>query len=197
MEFEQLYALRLEGKRTALHVESRDEDLDALAIYRGDTRPSLPILFEYKKGASGSKPYDFVGTTWAILDLISDRVVEALKPFTGWATYPVTVYGKKGELIPGYHGLIVSGRCGPIDNSRSEPRICAPPVPEGRWSRRWFGLYFDEKTWDGSDIFAPEDTALTVVVEAVRWALRKAKITNVKLTPLTECENHSVPAESV
>ena len=191
MDFSKLYEMWTIGKRMALHVEAVDEIADSCALYAAQWRPSSPIVFRSKKGASGSRAYDLIGTTHVILKLISARVVSALAPFTGWTTYPVEVYGRKGELIPGYRGLAVTGRCGPIDNRRSQPRICPPPVPQGQPVRRWFGLYFDSATWDGSDVFVPEGTGLTVVTEAVKVALQHNKITNVEFCQLTEAENAS------
>jgi hypothetical protein len=186
------------GKRTALHVRPRNPDAieDHIGLQLGAWVPHTPIVYEFCKGASGSTAHDFVGTSLTSTPLVSDLVVSVFRSFSGWTTYPVEVYGKKGELIPGYHGLAVTGRCGPIDDSRSVPRICEPPVPQGRVSRKWFGLFFDEKTWDGSDVFLSESaTHLTFVSEAVKLALEKAKITNVEFTPLTECRNAEIPAE--
>jgi hypothetical protein len=195
MEFSKLYDMGAAGERTALHVMPRDDVDDPLAIYRGEFRPHCPIVFDFMKGASGSTTRDLVSTGVAPILLISDRVVELLRDFTGWTTYPVEVHDKKGELIPRYQGLAVTGRCGAIDDAQSEPRICAPPVPQGRWSRKWFGLYFDQDSWDGADIFAPEGTGLTVVVEGVKEAMERAMVTNVLFRPLTECRNASIPAE--
>lgn len=195
MDFSRLYDMGAEGERTALHVTPRGDVDDPIAIYRGELRPQWPIVFEFLRGASGSITRDLVSTGLTPMLLISDRVVELLREFTGWTTYPVEVYGKKGEPIPGYQGFAVTGRCGPIDDSQSEPQSCAPPVPQGRWSRKWFGLYFDQDSWDGADIFVPEGTGITVVVERVKEAMERAIVTNVVFRPLTECRNASIPAE--
>ncbi|MCH8806244.1 MAG: hypothetical protein IH986_09175 [Planctomycetes bacterium] len=181
--------------RTSLHVEPMHDIADPCALHWAEVRPASALAFRFMKGASGSTARDFVSTSLHPLTLVSDHVVELLRPLSGWTTYSVEVYGKKGELIPGYHGLAVTGRCGPIDNSLSQPRVCEPPVPQGRRSRKWFGAYFDEKTWDGSDLFVPEGTAMTVVTDAVKQALLRAKITNVEFEPLTEHNNTTIPAE--
>ena len=192
MDFDRLYEMDTVDKRTALHVRPREPDeIDDVALLRGEIRPRSPLVFEYFKGASGSTAYDFVSTSLVSLRLISDRVVSVLRDFSGWSTFPVEIYGKKGERIPGYHGLVVTGRCGPIDDSRSRPAIRPPARPQGRPTRMWIGLYFDPKTWDGSDLFLPGDWASIFVTEAVKKALEKAKITNVMFTPLTQAENLS------
>jgi hypothetical protein len=223
MDFAKLYDLSHTFKRTALHVDPRDSDdpqLEALCVFLrdprahalpahqreaagrdverlflGELRLSAPLLFNFMKGASGSTAHDLIGTTFTSLLLVSDKTIGVLSGFSGWTTYPVEVYGKRGELIPGYHGLAVTGRCGPIDYTKSTPRVCEPPIPGGGRSRQWFGLCFDEKTWDGSDIFVPEGTHMNVVVEAVKVALEKAKITNIEFEPLSECRNHRIRLE--
>ena len=194
MDFKKLYRLGIIRARTALHVRPRG-DLEAFAnncdLYRGRIVPAKPLAFEFFKGASGSTAHDFVSTSLTSLKLMSDHVVEVLRPFSGWAAYSVEVYDKHGDMIPGYHGLAVTGRCGRVDDSRSQARICPPPVAQGQPRRRWFGVYFDPATWDGSDIFLPEGTSHTFVTEAVKEALEQAKITNVCFTRLTEAENFS------
>jgi hypothetical protein len=50
------------------------------------------------------------------------------------------------------------------------------------------GLYFDLKTWDGSDIFVPESTGYTIVTEQVKIAIEKAKFKNIYFKRLTEFE---------
>lgn len=222
MDFGKLYYLSSALKRTALHVSPKDSDdpqvhalcvflRDAEAsaaqyrgaawwdveerVFRGEHRLSAPMIFHFMKGASGSTAYDLISTAMPPLLLVSDKVIAVLRGFSGWTTYPVQVHGKKGELIPGYHGLAVTGRCGPFDYTKSTPRICEPPVPQGRRARIWFGLCFDEKTWDGKDIFVPEGTRMKVVVEAVKEALEKAKITNIRFESLAECQNQNVPPE--
>lgn len=222
MDFARLYRCSHAMKRTALHVHPQNSDdpkvhakcvflrdPEASAeqyrgaawwnvverVFRGEHRLSAPIVFHPMKHGGGSTPYDLMGTTFPPLLLISDRVVSVLRGFSGWTTYPVEVHGKKGERIPGYHGLAVTGRCGPIDYTQSTPRVCEPPAPQGRRSRQWFGLCFDPRTWDGSDVFVPEGTSIKVVVEAVKQALEKAKITNADFIPLTEYPNPRIPPE--
>ncbi|MFQ5423999.1 MAG: hypothetical protein ACE5F9_08465 [Phycisphaerae bacterium] len=193
MDFSTVYDLNTIGKRTALHVRPRnDEDIeDVSALYRARVRPDKPLVFEFFKGASGSTAHDFVSTGFAALLLVSNRVVKVLAGFTGWTTYPVEVYGKNGELIAGYHGLAVTGRCGPIDDARSRPAIQPPAVPAGRPRPIWIGLYFDPATWDGSDIFLPQGNEGTFVTRPVKMSLEEAKATNVYFRPLTEMENMS------
>lgn len=191
MDFEKLYRIMTIGKRTALHVRPLDDIPDDVALFGGGVKPQRALRFDFMKGASGSTVNDFISTSLPPLVLVSNRVVEVLGAFTGWTTYPVEVYGKRGESIPGYHGLAVTGRCGPIDDSQSRLVIEPPPVPQGRPRKKWVGLYFDPKTWDGSDLFLPESGGGTFVTEGVRTAMESAHISNVRFTRLTEAENMS------
>ncbi len=141
--------------------------------------------------AMGGKPSDFIWTTFVTPKLISDRVAALLHEakVAGWSTYPVRVVGKDSLEIEGFHGLAVSGRCGPIDPTLSELFLKPPPVPQGKacWHRK--GLFFEPRSWDGSDIFAPSGGGgFVFVVDRVKRLFEKAKVRNVKLTRLTEYE---------
>jgi hypothetical protein len=151
------------------------------------------LEFEFMKGASGSTACDWVSTSTAYISIVSTRLVNAIRQFRGWRTFPVCVYGKHGKRIPGYHGLAVIGRCGPIDNSRSVQQWRPPKAVTGKPYRAWVGLYFDESSWDGSDIFMPECTALICVTEPVKESVTRARLTNVRLVALSEMENTKLP----
>lgn len=169
----------------SLHVDSAEPLQDAVGLGRGDVRPAKPLSFHRCEGYHAT---DLIGTTHGLF-LISDRVVDALQrgAFTGWTTYAVEVRGPGGRHIRGYHGLAVTGRCGPLDESRSEKAILRPP-PGGQAMPGLRGVYFDLGTWDGSDIFAPEGTTATFVVERVKTALQAIKVTNMKFDDLTKVE---------
>jgi hypothetical protein len=157
---------------------------DALDITRAE-KSSAPV--EVRWAMRGESPKDFVRTTsvWPIL--VSERVVGILRDsgLTGWQTYPIELFGKVGERIPGYHGLAVSGRCGPIDDDLS---VKFPKIMPGGVFPYWRGLYFDPTTWDGSDLFMPSGSGWIFVVEAVRRAFAKANVTNVVFTALSDVE---------
>ena len=105
--------------------------------------------------------------------------------FTGWKTYPVHVLGPEQEGYEDYHGLAITGRCGPLEYTRSIP---FQKQMSGGVFTYWRGEYFDEATWDGSDLFVPEGTAVILVVEEVKQAFVRAKVRNVRFTRLTERE---------
>jgi hypothetical protein len=139
-----------------------------------------------------ARPTDVVWTGYACPVIVSDRVVSILTEarFTGWDTYRVVLSDKSGESLSGYRGLVVHGRCGPIDNSRSVKFNKVMPGGVIPW---WRGLYFDPATWDGSGLFMPTgNVGWIFVVEAVKRAIEKAKVKNVLFTPLDEVERMKV-----
>ena len=157
-------------------------------LTRAEATVATPISFEHDEG---TRTEDFLGTTWAALDLLSDRFVEVLSGFTGWQTYAVVIVGRDGERVPGYHGLSVTGRCGRVEWERSERVILPAPVPGGRTTGGWRGLYFSPSSWDGSDIFVPNDgSTFVIVTDEVRAAAEDARLTNVRFARLTEFERN-------
>ena len=133
----------------------------------------------------GANPSDVVWTGAAYPMLVHSRVLDVLLDhrFSGWKTYPVEVYGNRGEYFPDYHGFSFTGRCGAVQyraDSLFQKQFPAKAVPYYR------GLYFDPATWDGSDLFAPvpidgrgKETAHTFALGAVVRVLRKAKVLNI------------------
>ena len=145
-----------------------------------------------RRAMGSKKPSDLIGTTMATPLLVSDRVVTLLRDegFTGWRTYAVDLVGHDGAPIPGYHGLAIHGRCGPIDDSKS---VQVPQQFPGGVFPVWIGMYFDPDTWDGSDLFMSEDgKGSKFVIENVKRAFHKAKIRNVQFEPLEEVERPSL-----
>lgn len=165
---------------------SADEDLDSIVIHRAEKLPSKPVVFRH---FMGGRPRDLVGSG-DILHIMSERVISILRagPFTGWTTYPIELYGKKGERIEGYHGFAVTGRCGRIQWRKGKKVRKPAPVPGGQPYDAWVGMYFNPKSWDGSDIFVPKGMTCTIMTEPVMQALAKAKVTNIDFTRLTEFE---------
>jgi hypothetical protein len=159
---------------------------EAFAVPRGEVKPHQPVPAKWMMGRT--TPADIIWTGSVAPVLVSDLVVSLLKEhgFTGWRIFRVALSGKSGEEIAGYQGLVVSGRCGPIDNAQS--RKVDKIFPGGAF-RVWKGLYFDRATWDGSHLFMPAgNVGWIFVVDAVKETLEKAKVKNVLFTPLDEVE---------
>lgn len=183
--FSSIYYFSDKGTGNPFHASVEVETTqEAFGLTRAEIRPTSPVQARWFMGRK--KPTDVIGATYAVILLVSERVVNMLQDagFTGWSTYDVNLLGHDGMPIPGYYGFAVCGRCGPIDESKAVeiPRICPGGVFPG-----WFGMYFDPDTWDGSDIFMPDHPLGAIfLTEDVKRAFEKAKIKNVRFTPLDE-----------
>jgi hypothetical protein len=139
----------------------------------------------------GAVPGDVVWTTSAAPLVTHARVVELFQKhgFTGWTTYPVSVAAKSGEIHTDYHGLSITGRCGPIDLTQSAIGLTEYP---GGWAPHFEGHYFVPGSWDGSDLFMEGPDALghvttsRFVTSTVRNALERAKVRGLMFTRLPD-----------
>ena len=111
---------------------------------------------------------------------------------TGWATFPINLVSGGFNLSRHYEGFAVSGRCGKIQNLRSTKVTCLPP-PGGRSYEAYKGLYFEEESWDGSDIFMPEDISYIIVSARTQAILNDASFSNLDFVRLPDFER--LPSE--
>ena len=88
----------------------------------------------------------------------------------------------EGLPVKGYRGLVITGRCGVLDEKRGR-ELRERPGDEKRGYRVY--PWFDPNSWDGNDIFAPEGTAFWLVTRKVKETIESAKLTNVKIRPLS------------
>ena len=188
-DYTRFYVMTEAFRRGAFRVHPLDEIPipNLCAVTRAEVVPGAPLRFHHDEG---THLCDYIGTTAAVITLVSDRLVGVLHDHrvSGWTTYPVEVYDDSGARIAGYHGLAVSGRSGPIDEDLSPVAVVPPPVPRGAALPHRIGLRFWPHTWDGSDVFSPDRSAFMFVTQRVRDALVKAKVTNVDLRRITEVE---------
>lgn len=128
-----------------------------------------PTIFKHKYG---SRLKDIIHGGNSIL-LMHDAVKQVFEEnqFSGWGTFPIELIGKDNERIEGYHGLKVTGKCGP---PHSELKWM--PTPVGELASNYVGLYFDPEQWDGSDIFSPEGTLFIIVTRRVKEALERKNL---------------------
>jgi hypothetical protein len=161
-------------------------ETDTFGLIRGEICPARPVPVEWEMGSA--KPGEVIWTTHAAPIIIADSVVNLLRThgFTGWSLYPTAVHDKQGQAAPGYSGLAVTGRCGNLDHSMS---VEVPRIFPGGVFPVWKGLLFDPSSWDGSDFFMPAQRfGFVFVVEEVKKAFERAKVRNVKFTPLDQFE---------
>ena len=95
--------------------------------------------------------------------IISDRTVNLLEDnhITGWKTFPVEIYDKKGNLISGYQGFSVTGRGGSTKDGK-----------------------YKISQWDGSDIFMIGN-GMHHVIERVKILLEENKIDAAEFEPFS------------
>jgi hypothetical protein len=158
--------------------EFEDERVPFLELALGGYRPSSPLVVRH---AMGGPLRDAVALTSVFPRVVSDRFREVLvrHDFLGWITYPVELYDKAGRQVSDYHVLCITGRCGPVKYWRGfSPRRIL--LMEGK------GLHLDPKTWDGSDLFVPENGSWLLVLEPVMQALRGAKLSGLHFEPIRE-----------
>jgi hypothetical protein len=161
------------------------------AFGRAEASPDSPVRVEWAMGAA--TPSDVVWKTSVGLPVVSRRVIQLLESggFTGWDTYPVDLVDKAGDWIPGYAGLMVTGRCDPVDLSRSEVVVRQFP---GGWFPNFRGHFFPRESWDGSDLFVERKDgrgsgsgALHATARLIR-ALRRHRIKNLRIQHTSEVE---------
>jgi hypothetical protein len=154
-------------------------------VFIGKLTPLKPIQVRLYKNGMRLDYHSFVETR-----LLSKNILDVLSRnnIKGWSTYPITLLDKKKQPIEGYVGLVVTGKCGPTLKEKRERKTKYDAEIDNIYSV-YVGFYFDPITWDGSDIFSPEGTAVIIVTEKVKTAFEQAGITNVTFTPLTEVES--------
>jgi hypothetical protein len=153
-------------------------DFDSGELLTGGP-PAAPVRFKqgYKRGKAG--PILWTDSVTGIL--LSNPVKEAMtqEGLTGWSTYPVELGDIEADT--GYSGLRVLGRSGPRDWSRGEwVRTGDEPRPSLR------GFYFEETSWDGSDVFTPAGSLWVVVTERARIRLARHVGTSCHFDRLSE-----------
>src|SRR5438552_6317646 len=128
-----------------------DSKTDTFALTRGEVETRAPIQVSWYMG--GSMPSDFVWTGNGGALVVHRRVVQLLRDhgFTGWRSYVVSVIDKGGDYHPEYGGLVILGRCGPADLSRSVVVLSQSRSEYQVGSRfpQFLGYYFPEDSWDG------------------------------------------------
>jgi hypothetical protein len=157
----------------------------AIALSRGETEPNSPIFLQ---GYMGGQVADFIFSGSVFIRVISKRVYDLLQSnkITGWKIYPVEVFDRKGQPLPGYYGFSIIGKECRRDRTRSQ-RLTKQIVPQGDPFEYYKGLYFFDEDWDGSDIFLVQNNIM-VVTEKVLNLFKKNKVTNVEFIPLVEVE---------
>ena len=143
----------------------------------------FPVIYhEHKGGSSGKRMRDILDTRHPPLYLISDRFKVILEEsyITGWKSYPIALFDKKGNRIEGYNGFSITGRAGKMQEFDQLPL-------EYGYSANADGYYFDVETWDGSDLFHAEGDMIDIFAsERFIKVLVDNKITACEYCRLTD-----------
>lgn len=180
--FEHLWRIGdpVRSKYVRLRLESAVGDLDPLSLLRGESPPPPDLAVRV---AHGHQTDPFLWTTSGNLVVLRSSVVRTLvdQGVTGWGRYQLgDPTGQLGEVW----GLTVLGRCGALDDRRVE--WVERTLPGGTYAYAK-GVYFDERSWDGSDIFSTADsTGFCFVTERVVRCLAQLDPKNIKLERLTD-----------
>lgn len=137
------------------------------------------------KIAGGTIPGDLLGVGFPLL-IVSSKVLEIWKQFEKFETYPVVIVGNISPIE--YTGVVFLGRGGSFDPVKSKAVYSKCLDKKGNPAiMNMDGLYFDDSQWDGSDLLTVDDFPChSIVTERVVKAMKKAKVTNCKYTPLEE-----------
>lgn len=159
----------------------------AAALAQGRFHLDSPLQLEASMGGQAT---DFLWSELVHIACVSSHVMDLLQSHEciGWSTYPVEVYDRKGQFLPGYYGFAVTGPECERDKSRSDVIEKPPPAPKGRSYKVYKGLYFDESCWDGSDFFWVRPFGGTIITEKVYRLFKTYKVRNVRMIPLPEVE---------
>ena len=99
---------------------------------------------------------------------------------TGWECYEIEMYDKKGNIVSGYNGFSVTGKCNDMVKIDFENIIKDK-------KRDYFeakGAMFDIEKWDGSDIFRAG--GWRIITKKVYELFKKHKITAIEMTRMTD-----------
>lgn len=162
----QFYRFRSEHKKGVYRIQPIEEydTLDFLGI-------ECPLIENNKFTIKmGTKVFDILPFNDSSNFSISKRVKDLLEQnqIKGWSCFPIVINGINGE----YFAFQNLSKAGPITNLEAVNNYETE------------NYEFDVNTWNGSDIFHLEDTAINVCTRKVKEILEKAKITNLEILPL-------------
>ncbi|KAF0203981.1 MAG: hypothetical protein FD170_670 [Bacteroidetes bacterium] len=185
MEHKDFYLMSENYNRGSLNlIPKLHKELDINKLFRNEYVIDKTVEFIVN---TGSKNFDMLNSGFPGVFLISKRLVDLLRKCnaTGWDSIPTIIQGN--EAIE-YYLLTVTGRCSAIDYEMSESFLKAPFTTSGKSIEAKRGLYFDLKSWDGSDIFTPKESRFTFVTEKVKSLLLNSKVTNIAFENITKHE---------
>ncbi|WP_416438984.1 imm11 family protein [Phnomibacter sp. MR] len=187
------------GTFFALKSKSQDNSFRATPLFTGNSSEEGQLVDKLAEGKfdcfefpikfvqdRGERLYDFLNTSWVGLYLISNRIREILleNEISGWSSYNIELYDKKGEIVPGYWGFAVHGRVGKI--AYSEDTIIGKRlIPDGPLCSFYVGKFFNLNSWDSSEIFLSANSRAIFCTSKVVNLLIASKCTHVYFEDIT------------
>lgn len=162
------------------------ESADRFELLKGRLDESMPVP---ARAPAGRRWLDLVATDTVVVYAVSARFQAVLREAgaTGWHTRAIDV---GGSLVRGHELLVVTGSCGPVDDTKSGYRV--QYNREGVGYPVWTGLFFDPTSWDGSDVFCPSDSGMIFITERVCEAIRRGMLENVFLRAGSDFERNAL-----
>ena len=156
---------------------AKSKEFTDLLAY-GDYDNMLPLIWKQDRNY-GNKLRDVLYCGQSLY-LISDRFKSILNEsgLTGWKTYPILLYDKKGSRIDGYNGFSITGRGGNMH------KFDSPPIELG-YSPKSDGYYLKFEAWDGSDIFRVFPHHI-IITKRFAEALITHKVSGIDIDRLTD-----------
>ncbi|QDU56188.1 hypothetical protein Pan181_23930 [Aeoliella mucimassa] len=157
--FDHLYYMQQAPMGNKCFYADLADDTPEYELLRGEWTPEGPLCANWGMGTP--EPEDIARGRTVTWFYLSPRVQEIFRNhhLTGWSTYPLALRNKAGEICPGYKGLSITGRCGPIDENKGA--LAPGESPDDCFAER-VGIFFDESSWDGADFFYPTDGVRTL-----------------------------------
>ena len=152
----------------------------------------FPAVFIHYRGRRWE---DILGVGWPPLYVISEKIKNIFEKnnLTGWKTFPVEVLDKRKRKIEGYYGMTITGKCGPVDNSKSEIVLSQDSYFLGE--KAYKGYYIGLDKWDGSDFFIPEEDSWLIGSQKVVDVFKENQIKRLKPVNLADVERRLVDLE--
>jgi hypothetical protein len=183
MEYKDFYVISDKDSRGTLTLLP-SLNLDYFKLFKGESNVDEPLVFQKNYG---NKLFDLLFSGVAGLYLLNERVISIIEgsQITGWKTYSCKIEpsGNTNYLV-----FATVGRCGAIDYSKSEIFMKQPFTPTGKAVEAKRGLYFDLNSWDGSDVFTPDNSKFIFITEKVKKLFVKNKVTNITFENITQFE---------
>ncbi|HKY94597.1 MAG TPA: hypothetical protein VJL84_04795 [Kiloniellales bacterium] len=149
---------------------------------------AFPDLMSASWQSGSATLSDVIGTSHGTA-LFSDRALAAVRSakVSGFAAHGRDILAKRcavarlGRVVSTYNLLFVAGRCGPLDRAGLRT---IHVQHEGKVAAFNEGIKLDPETWDGSDVFMPDNTSMVIVADRVRKLFKTEGLTGAKFEAL-------------